>query len=429
MNPIPKILIPGSKSHTIRALLIAAMAKGESVLFGPLVSSDTLSCVEAIEAMGATVTRDDEKWIVKGVKSNFFDSDNREEVRIDVGNSGTTLYLATTLAALSSRPFTFDGDEQIRRRSAGNLLNALRMLGVDIDATNGEFAPYTVRGPITGGKTSVECPTSQYLSALLLALPLVSGKRGDGQAVNDGTEVNVPLLYEKPYVDMTLRYLSEQGVEVSINDEFSQFVVPCGQRYKSFHKRIPADFSSATFFFCAAAITGRQLMFPALDREDSQGDKAVLDILEAMGCVVLWDDLGVSVQGPLAGNLLKGGTFDLNAIPDSLPALAVAACFADSPVRLENVPQARDKETDRIAVMAKELTTLGSSIEELEDGMIITPNNGLRGGDVFGHGDHRIIMALSIAGLRTSNPVILDDTAAVAITFPGFFDILGKLER
>ncbi len=405
--------IPASKSHTIRALLIASFADGPSRIFYPLYSEDTRSCLKACRLLGAEINESETGWdVVKPVPA--VTDESRDDLLIDTGNSGTTLYLVTALAAVLNRPVRFDGDEQIRRRSASNLLNALSELGAEIESSPGGCAPYTVKGPLKGGSTSIECPTSQYLSALLMALPLLKGRAP--------SRITVPLLMEKPYVEMTLRWMEERGIKLE-NRNFKEFIIPGNQSYKGFEKAIPSDFSSATFFFCAAAITGSTLRFDGLDMNDSQGDREVIPMLEKMGC--RYETEGDTLI--FTGGSLQGAELDLNDTPDALPALAATACFAGSETRIINVPQARMKETDRIAVMTAELKKMGARIEELPDGMIIRPSR-LRGAEVKGHGDHRVVMALAIAALGAEGETRIDTAEAVDITFPGFFELLDSLK-
>ncbi len=403
------VLIPASKSHTIRALLLAAAAEGTSTIRNPLISKDTESCIRAVEQLGAEVTTAPGFWKIKGTGKTFCAKASEGGLTIDTGNSGTTLYLAAGLAALSSTPVTFTGDEQIQSRSAENLLKSLRDLGASVTCTNKEgYPPFTIRGPIRGGNTSITCPTSQYLSSLLLCTPLADGN----------TEIEVPLLREQPYVEMTLAWLDEQGI-VYKNENFNRFSIPGGQAFHPFTKQIPGDFSSAAFFFCAAALTGSTITLEGLDITDSQGDKAVISMLEEMGCQFEKGKDFVRIFGrPLTGCVL-----DLNNTPDALPALAVTACFAEGETRLIHVPQARLKETDRIAVMRTELAKMGADIEELPDGLVIHGKQ-LKGAAVSGHDDHRVIMALAIAGLGAEGQTVIDDDAAVSVTFPEFFNLL-----
>ncbi len=413
INPVQnlggEITIPASKSHTIRALLISAMAKGKSTIINPLDSSDTRSCIAAVKVLGAKVTIKDDRWVIEGTGGRI----SLKNDTIDVGNSGTTLYLAAGLAAIGTEAVTFTGDDQIKSRPVEGLLNSLRELGAEITLSgkNG-CPPFTVKGPLTGGKTSIECPTSQYLSSLLLCSPLIDGN----------SEIKVPLLREQPYVEMTLSWLNEQFI-VYRNTDFSHFSIPGNQNYVPFTKQVPGDFSSATFFLCAAALTGSTITLKGLEMSDSQGDKAVVFMLQEMGCHI--------ETGPdfirISGQLHEGCEFDLNDTPDALPALAVTACFIDGETRLVNVPQARMKETDRISVMKEELEKMGACIEELPDGLIITGNGKLKGTNVSGHGDHRIIMALAIAALASEGSTIIDDISAVSITFPNFFELLDTI--
>ena len=401
------VRIPGSKSHVIRALAVATLADGTSHIYEPLDSLDTRACVRVCEGLGARI-RLGEDWLVEGVGGKPACPDDV----LDVGNSGTTLYVTLAMAALGSGWSVFTGDEQIRSRPAAPLLKALGDLGAEAWSTRGNGrAPLLVRGPLKGGSAAIECPTSQYLTSLLLSSPLAEGD----------TDIEVLSLNESPYVGMTLGWLDEQGIPYE-RDGFERFHVTGGQAYKPFKKTIPADFSSATFFLVAAAITGSEVTLVGLDRDDTQGDKAVVDMLAAMGAEIEWLDDGLRVRG----GALKGGEFDLNATPDALPAMAVAGCFAEGETRLINVPQARIKETDRIAVMREELTKLGASVQELPDGLVLEGGE-LTGDTVSGHDDHRVVMALAVAGLGAAGRTVVTTAEAAAVTFPDFVELLNTL--
>ena len=429
-----RLRVPASKSHTIRALLIASLASGESVVENVLQSRDTAACIAACRALGADIgsmptgtppdraaeeDRPPDAVRVVGTGGSLHAPDDI----IDVGNSGTTLYLALGIAALCEGWTFFTGDEQIRRRSAAPLLASLRDLGAEaFSSRDNGCAPIAVRGPLAGGTTTIECPTSQYLSSLLLAAPLAASP--SEPRTTPETEIRVPLLNERPYVEMTLWWLESQGIRLDREGQ-ERFRIPGGQSYRAFTVAVPGDYSSATFWMVAAAVTGGSVTLDGLDPNDPQGDKAVLDILAKMGCTVERPTAdAVTVSRP---SRLSGGTFDLNAVPDALPGLTVAACLADSPTTLMNVPQAREKETDRVAVMARELGTLGARIEERPDGLVVHPPARLTGGNVSGHGDHRVVMALAIAGLAATGPVIIDGSEAADVTYPGFFDDLRRL--
>jgi 3-phosphoshikimate 1-carboxyvinyltransferase len=397
--------IPGSKSHTIRAVAIASLAGGTSTIRKPLVAADTMAAVEAYSLLGAQITRPDE-WIVNGADAQPRVPDNV----IDVANSGTTLYVALGSAALVDGVTVFTGDDQIRRRPAQPLIDALNALGARVESTrrNG-MAPIIVRGPMTGGHVRIDgSKTSQYLTSLLLNCPLAKGD----------TVIEVTNLVEQPYVEMTLGWLAEQGIQVE-NEGFERFTIPGRQSYREFDKPIPADFSSATFFLCAAAVTGSDITLLGLDMNDTQGDKAVVDMLMEMGCKIDLLENGLRIIG---GNL-RGGTFDLGDTPDALPALAVTACFAEGETRLVNVAQARLKETDRIAVMREELSKMGADIEELPDGLVIRGSK-LHAAQVHGHYDHRVIMSLAVAGLCLDGETEVYTAEALNVTFPTFVELM-----
>ena len=402
------IAVPGSKSHTIRALVLSLLADGESVIENPLFSSDTLSCRTMIEQFGATVSQEEDAWTVQGTGGRLSVPENI----IDVGNSGTTLYIGIGIASLVEGYSVLTGDEQIRNRPADRLLAAINSLKGEAFSTrqNGK-PPLVIRGRIQGGRTSIEAVTSQYLTSLLITTPL---------APKD-TVIEVPLLNEVPYIHMTLGWLDRLKIAYR-NDRLRKFTVLGNQRYRSFREAIPADFSSATFFLVAAAISGSEITLGGLDFNDTQGDREVVSILEEMGAEVERGEREIRIRG----KILSGGVFDLNAIPDALPALAVAGCCAEGETRLINVPQARLKETDRISVMRAELEKMGARIEELPDGLIIKKSP-LRGARLHGHGDHRVVMALAVAGLVAEGQTEIETAESVSVTFPNFRELLQSL--
>jgi 3-phosphoshikimate 1-carboxyvinyltransferase len=330
-------------------------------------------------------------------------------------------------AALGSGPFEFTGDGQLRRRSAAPLLEALAGLGVRAESKYGNgCAPLVIQGPWKGGRISLPCPTSQYLSALLIAAPLAPA--------GTVTEIDVPLLNERPYVRMTLAYLAAQGVSCEAKDDLSWFRIRGGASYTPVNGPVPGDFSSAAFPAAAAAVSGGRVRLLGLDPADTQGDKAFFDFITEMGCDAEWENhdewtLTVSCRRPL-----RGGTFDLNATPDLLPVMAVMGAFAEGDTALVNAAHARIKETDRIAVMAAELAKLGVKTTERPDGLVI--HGGLRSGPrppaacpaVDGHGDHRVVMALACLAAG-AGPLEIDTAESAAVTWPGFLELLGAAFR
>jgi 3-phosphoshikimate 1-carboxyvinyltransferase len=369
-------------------------------------SDDAKSAIEGAIEMGASVQLSDD-WIIRGIGGIPGETCRN----INVGNSGTSLRIFTALCALGSHPITFDGDKSIRQRPMMPLLSALENLGVEIIDSSGGKCPFTIKGPIKGGKTTVNGVSSQFLTALLIACPL---------APTD-TEIIVESLNEKPYIEITLDWLRRMGINFE-KQGLEWFKIYGKQQYKAFEREIPADFSSAAFPLCAAAITNSELLIKGLDFSDHQGDKAVFGYFEKMGMEIRHVPEGVKVSG----NGLAGVDIDMNATPDALPAMAVAACFAKGTTRLLNVPQARLKECDRIAAMTKELTKLGARVEELSDGLVIHQSR-LKGTEVHGYDDHRLVMALSVAGLAAEGETVVDTAESASVTFPSFVADMKKL--
>ena len=399
--------IPASKSHTIRATVIASLAEGTSEIIAPLDSLDTRSCVGACRTLGAQIETG-AHWKVVGTGGQLALPDDV----IDVGNSGTTMNITLGMAALMEGCSVFTGDEQIRRRPVQPLIDALNQLGAHLYSTrdNG-LPPIVVQGKIKGGSCHVDAVSSQYLTSLLINTPLAQ----------EDTEIYVDVLNEAPYVEMTLGWLAEQGIRYT-QEGLKYFHILGGQRYHAFRKRIPADFSSATFFLCAGAIADADLTLEGLDMNDAQGDKAVVRMLEEMGARVEVGEKAIRIS---RGDLV-GRTFDLNSTPDALPSLAVVGCFARGTTRLENVPQARQKETDRIQVMAKELSKMGAKIRELPDGLEIEESK-LEGAKVSGHGDHRVVMALAVAGMAAEGQTVVDTAESMQVTFPNFVELMNNV--
>jgi 3-phosphoshikimate 1-carboxyvinyltransferase len=424
------VRVPASKSHTIRALLLASMAEGVSTLDYPLDSLDARSCIAVCRAFGAKIKEVVEhgilrRLIVTGTPPEKWDGVPKT---IDVGNSGTTLFFGLAFAAMGKARITFTGDDQIASRSAAPLLEALSALGAEVTSRGG-CTPITVCGPLHGGRVTLPCPTSQYLSALLLALPLC--------APGVTAEIYIPMLNELPYIKMTLSYLrkylagdtigiscASMGMEIGIDASLeaagiaipAEWTVPAtvtirgGGHYLPFNTGVTGDFSSAAFPACAGAVSGGDVKLEGLDFDDEQGDKVFFELLAKAG-------KGEPPLAPL-------GEVNLNATPDLLPITAVLACYGAGETRLVNVAHARIKETDRIAVICEELLKLGADIAELPDGLVIHGGKQLRGGLVDGRHDHRVVMALAVAALGASAPVTIAGAEAAAITYPGFLELL-----
>jgi len=399
------IRIPASKSHTIRGVIMGFLADGQSQIVHPLDAADALSAVDCCRQMGATIDQRDDRWIIDGRGGRFPSS----SMSVNVGNSGTTLGNLIAVCAAGNVPITLDGDASIRTRPFAPLLHSLRQLGATVESASQEgTAPITIRGPLRAGQAVVDGTTSIYLTPLLLAAPLVAGSV---RLSVDG------VMNEKGYVRMTLDWLRACGIEITSNDALTRFEIEGPQVYKPFERSIAADFSSAAFPGCAAVLAADpDVVVQGLDFNDSQGDKQVFEYLQQMGAAL---DTSGSELHIRRSESLRGIRMDLSDTPDALPMLAVVGCCCEGETVLENVAMARIKETDRIAVMCVELSKMGAQIEEKPDGLVIR-KSALRGASVNGHDDHRVIMALAVAGLIAEGETRINSAESVRITYPTF---------
>lgn len=396
------VRIPTSKSHSIRAVFLAALAEGTSTIRHRLQSADVDSAIAACKALGAGIEESGEVLRITGFNGKPIAPKNT----IDVGNSGTTANFVLALAALCDKPVTITADDQTRKRPVAPLLESLKHLGAVIESSNNGLLPVRIRGPIKGGTADVAGSTSQYLSALLI----------HGIFCETPTVLKLKSLNEKPYADMTVAWLKKLGVRLE-QDNHSEYRLAPRQSLKAFEAVIPSDWSSAAFFLILAAIPGCEVTLEGLDFADTQGDKEVVNYLKAMGA-----DITVGNNVKIRGKKLRGTALDMNNTPDALPAMAVAGALAEGVTHLTNVPQARIKETDRIAVMCQELVKMGAGITEERDGLLIRGGAPLKGTAVAGHYDHRVVMSLAVAGLAAAGITTIDTAEAIKITFPDFID-------
>jgi 3-phosphoshikimate 1-carboxyvinyltransferase len=415
-----EITVPGSKSHTIRAALLSAMAKGTSVIHNPLASGDGLSALQAARAFGAKVDAQKNTWVIEGTGGNLTLPDNV----LDCGNSGTTTNFVMSLASLCDGYTVITGDEQIRRRPVAELAAALHALGSQAFFTRpaSDSPPVVIKGIRGGGGARFSGFNSQVVSSTLLASPLAAGR----------TVILVEKPLEKPYLQMTLDWMKRYGAAAAEQaDDYTRFVVAGGGSYTACESVIPADWSAAAFPLAAAVCAPSEVTLCGLDFADSQGDKIVVDHLIAMGADIAKDEAAgkLFVRGgkPLAG----GAVINLNDIPDSLPALAVAACFARGGTTFTGLAHVRVKETDRVAVMQKELAKLGADVHTTADSMTVRGAfaEGARplcGAEVDSRGDHRIAMALAVAGLCCGGETRVLGAECTAVSFPGFFELLNS---
>jgi 3-phosphoshikimate 1-carboxyvinyltransferase len=407
------VRVPGSKSISNRALLLAALAEGETAIRGVLVADDTERMLAALETLGIAIAQTADVMRVTGGDGVF----PVKQADLMLGNAGTAYRPLTAALAFAGGHYKLPGVARMHERPIGDLVDALRSLGADIQYLGNEgFPPLEIRpGNMEAGSVRVNGGvSSQFLSALLMALPLTGGKAKAGAQI----EV-VGDLISKPYVNITLNLMRQFGVSVG-RDGWHSFRIAPGQRYRSPGVfEVEGDASSASYFLAAGAISG-PVRVEGMGRDSIQGDVGFVDALREMGAQVAMGENWIETSAPAQGRL-RAFNGDCNAIPDAAMTLAVLALFADGVTHLHNVASWRVKETDRIAAMAAELRKLGAEVEEGADNLKITPPAKPRAGaSIDTYDDHRIAMCFSLAALA-GVPVRINDPGCVAKTFPDYF--------
>jgi 3-phosphoshikimate 1-carboxyvinyltransferase len=418
LNPWPgptrpsKVRVPGSKSLTNRALIVAALADGPSTLTGALDSDDTRVMVDSLQKLGIEVVHDPATCViqVQGCANKI----PRNQADLYVANSGTSLRFLTAMVATASGTFRLDGTPRMRQRPVDDLLQALNGLGADATSDLGTGCPpVTIKASgLDGGYAFVKGDvSSQFLSGLLMALPYS----------RDTTNVEVEgVLVSKPYVAMTMAVMEAFGVRINNRKDRRFDIRPA--RYKGRTYAIEPDASAASYMFAAAALTGSTITLEGLGTESVQGDLGFVDLLEHMGCTVVREKDATTVTG----GPLRGIDVDMNAISDTVMTLAVVALFAVGITRIRNVGHIRHKETDRISALAAELRKLGATVEEQPDGLLLFPPAAITPARISTYDDHRMAMSFALAGLKAPGVTILEP-ACVAKTYPGFWEDLARL--
>jgi 3-phosphoshikimate 1-carboxyvinyltransferase len=409
---------PPSKSYTHRALLAAGYADGNTVVRDPLVSADTRATARAVDLLGGETERlDGGDWAVTG----FGGRPSVPDDVVDCANSGTTMRLVTGAAALADGTTVLTGDASLRSRPHGPLLEAVSGLGGTARSTRGNGqAPLVVDGPVSGGPVSMPGDvSSQFVTSLLLA----------GAATGDGVEIELTTeLKSAPYVDITLDVLEAFGVDA--RETPPGYRVPGGQTYhpEGGEYAVPGDFSSASYLLAAGVLGGEDDGTVVVEgmHPSAQGDAAIVDVLERMGANVDWNrDAG---EITVRRSDLSGVTVGVADTPDLLPTIAVLGAAADGTTRITDAEHVRYKETDRVSAMAESLTKLGASVEEHQDELVVHGGDSdLSGASVDGRGDHRLVMALAVAGLVADGETTIAGSEHVDVSFPGFFDVLDGL--
>lgn len=408
------VVVPGSKSVSNRAILIAALAKGESTLRGVLGSDDIDVMARAFEQMGARIDRDGDRWTITGVDG----SPKVPPTTIDVNASGTAARFLTAVLPLVPGVVKLDGTARMRQRPIADLLDALGLLGAKVRAEHGNGCPPVVsEGPsMLGGEVTIDArKSSQYVSALLQVAPYFV--REFGLHLRDN------VLVSRPYVDLTLSVMRDFGANAGFRHDGSLFVNH-NARYVGRDYRIEPDASSAQYMFVAAAIVGGRVRVSDLPGDSGQADMGVLDVLTQMGCVVERGSDHVTLIAPKAS--LRAVDVDMNRMPDAVLGVAVAALFCDGTTQIRNVGNLRIKESDRLAALETELRKLGADAHAGPDSLSITPPKRLQGAVIDTYDDHRMAMAFALAGLRVQG-VSIRDPHCVSKSWPGFFEVLAQL--
>ncbi|MGA1980724.1 MAG: 3-phosphoshikimate 1-carboxyvinyltransferase [Sedimentisphaerales bacterium] len=404
---------PPSKAHTLRALIISSLTNGRSTIYNPLLGQDQRDVIECLKRLGAKIKQEDDKLIVKGAGPSTklraggkYTPINDE---LNVGESGVGMNFLTSAACLSSKPIVITGSKRITERPIREVVEGLRQLGCKIEYLEKEgFPPIRVYGGgIKGGEAAIKgSKTSQYFSSIVISSPYADNKVML-KCVDEMTE--------KPYFDISLQMMAEFGVRAK-NNNYKQIEIPSG-RYSARELTIEGDYSSASFFFLAGAICKAKVTVKGLRADTKQGDKAFLTLIEKMGCEVSATNDGICVRG----RNLSAIEQDMSNLPDLVPPLAIASAFAKEESRLTNIGHLRDKECDRLAVIASELGKMGVEAACDENSLTIKGSGKIHGARIDPHNDHRIAMSFAVAGLVTGEQKI-DDEMCVAKSFPDFWE-------
>ncbi|MEC8965191.1 MAG: 3-phosphoshikimate 1-carboxyvinyltransferase [Pseudomonadota bacterium] len=413
LDPIAKVSgevnVPGSKSLSNRALLLAALAEGETELTNLLDSEDIEHMLNALTKLGINyrLSEDKTQCVVQGNGGAF---NVAEPLELFLGNAGTAMRPLCAALAASNVDTVLTGEPRMEERPIGDLVDALREADAEVTYLKNEgFPPLQIKGKtLNGGEMSVDgSVSSQFLTALLMAAPLFSG------------DVTIRIkgeLVSKPYIDITLDTMAKFGVTVK-NDNYQTFTISGDAKYTAPGKfMVEGDASSASYFLAAGAIKGGTVRVTGIGQNSIQGDIRFADVLEAMGATVVWNDEYVEITGAP----LKGVNMDMNHIPDAAMTIATTALFAEGPTTMTNIYNWRVKETDRLAAMATELQKLGAKVEEGHDYIKVWPTDSLKHAEIDTYNDHRIAMCFSLVAL-SDTPVTINDPGCTRKTFPDYF--------
>jgi len=403
-----EIVCPPSKSYTHRAIFLAALSDGKSIVKNSLYSSDTRATIDACKTFGVDVHESGDVISI----DNSINLEGQGGI-IDVVNSGTTIRIATAIAAISPNKTILSGDSSIKKRPMKPLLDSLESLGANCISDDGK-PPITVSGRIRGGEVKIMGDvSSQFISALLIIAP----------RLQNGLEINIEgNIVSKPYIDSTIASMEKFGVELVTEEKYKKYKIK-PQVYKPTEFSVPSDFSNLALLLAAIVLVGNNVSIRISMGDLPQGDELFIDILEKMGVIVTLQNNMITVKTPVK---LDGGKFDLGNTPDLLPPLAILVLKSQNPIWIYNVAHARFKETDRIKIISREIKKIGVRVEEKDDGIILYPPENIKSAKLESENDHRLFMAFCICGMyiggcEVSNP------ESVEVSYPNFISDITKI--
>lgn len=410
-------LVPGSKSQTIRAVFMALLSEGKTIIHNPLASSDGLSAFNAAITLGAKIEKSGTDWIVTGLGGKL----KAPAKIIDTGNSGTTTSFVTGLCTLIDGFAVITGDEQICSRPVRPAINAFSELGANcfITRPDSDCPPIVVGGKLHGGNCHLPGMNSQHVSAILVP----------GALIPEGEKINIEVEHPKEtsYIQMTIDWMKKFGVTALATADYKHFTVGGGQKYHAGEVSVSSDWSGVAFPLVAAVCTPSEITITGLNFFDAQADKQIIDILIKMGADIekTVDEAtgqgSVKVHGgkPLTNDI----SIDMNDIPDALPALCVAACYSKGKTEFTTLAHIRQKESDRVAVMNEELSKCGAKITVDNDRMIIFGGAPLHGSEIDSRADHRVAMAMTVCGMFAEGQMKIKNAECAAVSFPKFYEL------
>jgi 3-phosphoshikimate 1-carboxyvinyltransferase len=404
------VCVPGSKSLTQRALVVASLAQGHSFISNALIAQDSLHLIDGLRALGAQIVYSEGGYFISGTAGKITNSGKE----LFLGNNGTALRFLTALVCLGKGKYVLTGEKRLCERPVGALVDALKKMGADIYSRN-NCPPVEVNANgLTGGKITLhDIESSQYVSALLLCAPYTP--KGMDLTLQGG-------VVSTPYIDLTIAVMNDFGAKITQTEKY-EYHVTAGEIYQGRKYSVEGDASSASYFFLAAALLKKTIRVIGINRQSKQGDIRLLDVLEELGCKVRSGENWVEVTG---NNLAKSDfTFDLNDMPDMVPTLAVLASFRKGQTVINNVAHLRIKESNRLAALVAELNRTGIEAQEMSEGLVIQGGK-MRPAKIETYNDHRIAMSFAIAGLVVRG-IEISDKKCVDKSFPAFWKELEKI--